>query len=149
MPTAAAVVACALALLGKSEAKLPRIALVDSVPKEASAQVEGYVRESDKTIYLVTTSPVFVAAMRSRAECGDPVAVKKLASIIAHEEWHVRHGMDERGAYHAQLTTLLSIGVAPDNALYTSVVRSMMAVLKKKNAKPEMVLAGGTNDKRP
>ena len=32
MPTAAAVIACALALLGKSEARMPRIVLVDVPP---------------------------------------------------------------------------------------------------------------------
>lgn len=142
MPTATALVACALALLGKSERTMPRIELVDVAPMEASAQVEAYVRPDDATIYLVTSSPVFRAALASNAECGDWGALKKLASIIAHEEWHVRHGSDERGAYHAQLTTLIRIGVAPDNALYTSVVRSMQAVLKKRNQKPEMVLAG-------
>jgi hypothetical protein len=141
MPTAAAVVVCALALLGKSERNTARIELVDTVPIEASAQAEAYVRQNDKTIYLVTSSPVFRDAMASRSECGDFIALKKIASIIAHEEWHLRHGADERGAYQAQLTTLLRLGVTPDQSLYTSVVRSMLAVVKKRNEKPAMVLA--------
>jgi hypothetical protein len=144
MPSAATVVACALALLGRSTNTMPPIELVDVVPIEASAQVEAFVRLPNNTIYLVTSSPVFREAQRSNAGCGDAIAVKKLASILAHEEWHVRHGSDEKGAYQAQLTTLLSIGVAPDHRLYTSVLRSMFAVLKKQNEKPEMVLAGGS-----
>ena len=67
MPTAAAVVVCALALLGKSERNTARIELVDTVPIEASAQVEAFVRENDKTIYLVTSSPVFRAALASQS----------------------------------------------------------------------------------
>jgi hypothetical protein len=141
MPTAAAVIACALALLGKSERNMPRIELVDTVPIEASAQAEAFVRPSDNTIYIVTSSPVFRTLLASRSDCGDFVALKKLASIIAHEEWHIRHGSDERGAYQAQLTTLLWLGVHPDNSLYTSVVRSMLAVVKKRQEKPEMILA--------
>jgi hypothetical protein len=144
MPSAATVVACALALLGRSTNTMPPIELVDVVPKDASAEVEAFVRPPGNTIYLVTSSPVFREAQRSRAECGDWFALQKLASILAHEEWHVRHGSDEKGAYQAQLTTLLRIGVAPDKAVYTSVLRSMLAVLKKRDEKPEMVLAGGT-----
>ena len=141
MPTAAAVVACALVLLGKSERALPKIVLLDAAPQHASAQTEAFVSLPDPNIYLVTSSPVFRAAMGSRTRCGTSTGLKKLASIIAHEEWHVRHGPDERGAYEKQLSTLLQLGVAPDTSLYVGVVRSMAAVLKKRNQKPEMVLA--------
>ena len=141
MPTAVAIVACALAMLGRSERNFPPIELVDTVPIDVSVQAEAFVRPPARTIYVVTSSPVFRVAQRSRAECGDYFAVKKLASILAHEEWHVKNGSDERGAYQAQLTTLSLMGVAPDNSLYTSVVRSMQAVLKKKAEKPDLVLA--------
>jgi hypothetical protein len=141
MPTAVAIVACALAMLGRSERNFPPIELVDTLPIDVSVQAEAFVRSPGRTIYVVTSSPVFRVAQRSRAECGDYFAVKKLASILAHEEWHIRHGSDERGAYHAQLTTLSLLGVAPDNSLYTSVVRSMQAVLKKKAEKPDLVMA--------
>jgi hypothetical protein len=142
MPSAATIVICALALLGRSTNSMPPIELVDVVPNDASPQVEAYVRLPGKTIYLVTSAPVFREAQQSSAECGGALALKKLASILAHEEWHIRHGADEKGAYQAQLIALLLVGVEPGSALYTSVVRSMQAVLKKRNAKPEMVLAG-------
>jgi hypothetical protein len=60
-----------------------------------------------------------------------------------HEEWHVLHGSDESGAYYAQLTTLIRLGVPPDNNIYRSVQKSMQVVLKKRNQKPDLVLAGG------
>jgi hypothetical protein len=148
MSNAVAVVACALSLLGRSPRTLPPIVLVDEVPIEASSQVEGFVRPFDGTIYLVTTSPVFRLALSSRYDCDTSNAMRKLASVIAHEEWHIRHGSEERGAYEAQLTTLLRIGVPPDSTLYTSVVRSMLAVLKKRNQKPDMVLAGRPDEPR-
>ena len=142
MSSAAAVVACALALLGESERTMPRIELVDVPPIGTSAQVEAFVRRSDRTIYLVTSSQVFQDAMRSREKCGDTTSRRKLASIIAHEEWHIDHGPDERGAYLAQLTTLIRIGVQPGSALYGGVVRSMQAVLKKQRYdRPDIVVA--------
>lgn len=142
MSSAAAVVACALALLGESERTMPRIELVDVPPIGTSAQVEAFVRRADRTIYLVTSSQVFQEAIRAREECGDRLALRKLASVLAHEEWHIKHGPDERGAYEAQLTTLIRIGVLPGSGLYAGVVRSMQAVLKKQKAEqPDLVLA--------
>jgi hypothetical protein len=73
---------------------------------------------------------------------GHSLALKKLASIIAHEAWHVRHGPDERGAYEAQLTALMFVGVEPGSALYSGVVKSMQATLKKRRyERPDRVLA--------
>jgi hypothetical protein len=141
MFSAAAVVVCALALLGRSERTMPPIELVEVAP-HLSAGVEAFVREPYRTIYLVTSSPVFQEAQRSREACDSEIAMKKLASILAHEEWHVKHGPDERAAYEAQLTTLLRLGVQPGSGLYIGVVRSMLTVLKKRPDKPDMMLAG-------
>ena len=160
MPTAAAVIACALVLLGKSEKTMPRIVLVDVPPIHASAQVEAYVRPNDNQIYVVTSSPLFRAVQSYRSDCGEPLALKKLASVLVHEQWHVRHpGDDEREAYYAQLTALVQLGVQPGHFVYSSVMRSMQAVDKKRKKggdkkakerkdkkrkqKPEMVLADG------
>jgi hypothetical protein len=143
MSSAAAIVACALALLGRSEKTMPPITLVEAPPKHASIEAEAFVSLPDPHIYVITSSPVFLDAMASRSSCTESPAMKKLASILAHEEWHILHGKDESGAYYAQLTTLLRLGVAPDNNLYRSVQKSMQAVLKKRNRKPDLVLAGG------
>ena len=141
MPSAAAIVACALALLGRSERTMPPIVLLDHAPSHASAGVEAFVSLPDPKIYVITSSPVFRDAQASHASCGDLFALKKLASILAHEEWHILHGSDERGAYQAQLTTLLRLGVLPDQALYTSVTRAMLRVMKDQNQKPDMLVA--------
>jgi len=146
MTSAVAVVACALALLGRSEKSMPPITLVEAPPKHASIQAEAFVSLPDPHIYVVTTSPSFRDAMASRTSCSESIVFKKLASIIAHEEWHVRHGRDESGAYYAQLMTLLRLGVPPDNNVYRSVQRSMLAVLKKRDQKPDLILAGPVGD---
>jgi hypothetical protein len=143
MQSAAAIVACALALLGRSEKSMPPITLVEAPPKHASIQAEAFVSLPDPRIYVVTSSPTFLEAMRARSSCSESPVMKKLASILVHEEWHIRHGRDESGAYYAQLTALLRLGVPPDNNVYRGVQRSMQAVLKKKNQKPDLVLAGG------
>lgn len=142
MQSAAAVIACALALLGRSEKSMPSITLVEAPPKHGSIQADAFVSLPDPRIYVVTTSPTFRDAMASRSSCSNSDPLKKLASVLMHEEWHIRNGSDESGAYYAQLTTLLRLGVPPDNNTYRSVQRSMQAVLKKKNQKPDLVLAG-------
>jgi hypothetical protein len=48
---------------------------------------------------------------------------------LAHEEWHVRHGADEAGAYDTQLMALLSVGVDFGSGLYYKVRKSKEAVL--------------------
>jgi hypothetical protein len=143
MSSATAIIACALSLLGRSERTMPPITLVEAPPKHASIQAEAFVSLPDPHIYVVTSSATFRDAMAARSSCSESPTMKKLASVLAHEEWHIRHGADESGAYYAQLTTLLRLGVPPDNNIYRSVQRSMQAVLKKRNQKPDLVLAGG------
>jgi hypothetical protein len=76
------------------------------------------------------------------------MAMRKLASILAHEEWHIRHGSDERGAYEQQLTTLIRLGQQPGSGLYREVQISMLKVIearkRNKSDKPELLLAGLT-----
>jgi hypothetical protein len=120
---------CTLELLGRSPESLPPIKLVDAPIAGASMNVEGYVISGLPVIHLVTSSQAF-----RQADCFDRVTLVKLASIIAHEEWHVRHGGDERGAYEAQLMTLVMLGAGPDTSLHYSVRRSMSLVLKAAKA---------------
>src|SRR5688500_5026248 len=101
MSTAATVLVCALNLLGRSPGSLPPIVLLEARPPGVSANAEAFVRRKPDTIYLVTSTPAFRAA-----RLGDRDALKKIASIIAHEEWHVLHGSAEQPAYEMQLTTL-------------------------------------------
>jgi len=146
MWTAASVLACALSVLGRSEANMPRIELIDVAPPYVSDGAEAFVQRD--TIYLITSSSAFRTALESRVGCSASWAMQKLASILAHEAWHVRHGPDEKSAYEHQLITLIQLGVQPGSGVYRSVQVSMLRVLevRKRNKpdKPERLLAGLT-----
>jgi hypothetical protein len=132
MSTAALVVVCALNLLGRSAAQFPRIELLDVRPPGVSANAEAFARRNPDVIYLITASPVFRGAQWAEAtqgRCRDRDGLKKIASILVHEEWHLRHGPDERGAYAAQLTALALLGAGPESRLHHSVKRSMQSVV--------------------
>jgi hypothetical protein len=125
-------VVCAIAALGRTPQSLPPIELVSAPPPGASMRTEGFVRHGIPVIYLVTSSSTFVEAqLGDRSHCHDRHAVKKLASVIAHEEWHVKHGSDEKKAYEVQLATLLRLGIQPGRPSYVAVTRAMIAVLKE------------------
>lgn len=143
MWTAASVLACALSVLGRTEASMPRIELIDIAPPGVSARAEAFVLRDTRTIYIITSSAVFQDAVKGdRYQCGYSVAVRKLASILAHEEWHVRHGPDEKSAYEQQLITLIRLGVGPGTGIYHSVQTSMNKVLEaRKRGRPERMLA--------
>jgi hypothetical protein len=139
MTPAATVLVCALELLHRSPASLPPIELLDVRPVRASVNAEAFVDPATATIYILTTSEVFRAALQSDTRCGSLDAIRKLASIIIHEEWHVRHGGDEEGAYFAQLTALAMLG-AIDTPVYNSVRRAMAAVLaQQQRARTDLV----------
>lgn len=129
MWSAAAVLVCALELLGRSADTFPPIAFLEAPPAGASANVEAFVRPGEGTIFVITSSAVFRAAQASPRRCGNVDALKKLASILVHEEWHVRHGPDERGAYQAQLMTLMMVGAGQGTAVFAQVSQSMRAVV--------------------
>jgi hypothetical protein len=126
------VLACALDLLGRTT-DLPAIQLVDAPPSDVSRLSEAFTRPGSETIYVITSTEVFRQAQKSLRKCGDYDAVRKLASIIVHEQWHVRHGPDERGAYQAQLTTLAALGAGMQTPTYDNVLRSMLRVQRHAN----------------
>jgi len=129
MWSAASVLVCVLDVLGRSAGTFPPIVLLDVRPPEVSSQAEAFVRSGDETIYLITVSSTFQSARRSTNKCANYDALRKLASVLVHEEWHIRHGRDERGAYAAQLTTLRALSTGPGNPVYAEVIRSMRAAL--------------------
>ena len=138
MWSAETVVACALALLTRSAASLPPIELVDVLPADVSPQADAFVRVGEARIYLVTSSDVFRRAQGSKYRCGDLDAHRLLASVIVHEEWHVKHGRDEVEAYNAQLMTLRLLGAGPGNPAFTAVWRSARAALARRKATNRM-----------
>jgi hypothetical protein len=83
-------------------------------------------------IYLIASVPPFSIARTAHAsstECRDPDLLKQIAGTIVHEEWHVRHGADEREAYFAQLMALQQLGLGPGTGVYHNVKLAMRAVL--------------------
>ncbi|HEX5107669.1 MAG TPA: hypothetical protein VFV95_04450 [Vicinamibacterales bacterium] len=119
------VLVCALELLGRSAVSMPPIKVLATPPAGVSVNAEAFVRADEGIIYVLAPG----AAYR-HARCDERRSLVKLASVLVHEEWHIRHGADERGAYEAQLGTLLRLGMQPDSAVYIGVVRSMNWVLK-------------------
>lgn len=132
MWSAAAVLVCALDLLGRSTATFPPIQMLDTRPADVSPQADGFVRTGDHTIYLLTSSAAFERLRRSGDKCGDLNAVRRIASVLVHEEWHLRNGPDERGAYEAQLMALRAMQAGPGNPVYAGVFRAMRHTLQGK-----------------
>ena len=131
MWTAETVLVCALTLLHRSAGSFPPIEFVDVRPGYVSADVEAYVPLGHSRIYLITTSPAFARARRASYRCRELDAIRKIASVLVHEEWHVRHGSDEAGAYLAQLSTLTALDAGPGHPLYYEVTRSMQAAIRR------------------
>jgi len=119
---AAAVLVCALNLLGRSGPSMPPTELVAQRPQDVSKNAEAFVRPGSGIISVLTDTDTFRSA-----ECGPPLGTSllKLASILAHEASHVRSGPSERLAYEAQLRTLLRLGVDPQSRLYSGVAAAM------------------------
>lgn len=129
MWTAASILVCALTALGRSESSFHPIKLVDKVPRGGSPNAEAFVTRDPPTIHLITSSSIFQDAMRWPYECGDRPTLAKIASLLIHEEWHLKHGADERGAYYAQLTALQVLGYDEHSRVYGTVKKSMLRVM--------------------
>src|SRR5262245_5339940 len=123
MAGAPAVIACTLALLGRSADSMPPITLIEAAPPHVSANAEAFVWSGEAMIYVIAAAPAF-----REARCRSAGSLVKLASVLVHEEWHVRHGGDEGGAYNAQLLALLQLGARIDSPVYKGVVRAMRSV---------------------
>lgn len=88
-------------------AHLPFV-LVSELPRTASPGAEAWTvfDEHDKgdRIFVYTRSRTFQCASAPRRD--QEQCLLKLASVIVHEAWHLRNGLDEVGAYEAQLSFL-------------------------------------------
>lgn len=103
-----AVLDSALMLAGRHiYGQLP-LTLTSELPWTVSANAEAWTvfdeRGRGTGIFVYTRSRTFRCASvptREQRRCQ-----LKLASVIVHEAWHLRNGMDEAGAYDAQLVFL-------------------------------------------
>jgi hypothetical protein len=126
--SAEAVLVCALELLGRSPQRFPAVEFVEHAPAGVSASAEGYAFYAEARIVLVTSTSAFTNARGARDRCGDVEAIREIAGVLAHEEWHVRHGPDEQGAYDAQLTALLFLDAGRISPLFHKVMLAKQAV---------------------
>ena len=143
MWTAEAVLACALTLLGRSVSSFPPIEFVTTIPADVSPGAEAYVRVNDRRIFLVTASRHFRELQLARSRCGNIMSARKLASVLIHEEAHLKQGAGESEAYAAQLTTLTALGAGIGSPPYQEVVRAMRQTLARPRRKPERVMVIG------
>jgi len=131
--TAESVFVCALTLLGRSPQSFPPTEFLETAPAAAgvSRQAAAYVsREAGaEHIVLITSTSAFMNARRSQTRCSDVDAIREIAGVLAHEEWHIHHGGNEEGAYDAQLITLLAVGTPLDSPLYHKVKRAKETIL--------------------
>ena len=142
MWTAEVVLLCALEVLGRSAGSFPPIELVATAPAHATPGVEAYVGPRDKKIYLVTTSDAFRRLMQTQARCGDVMAARKLASVLIHEELHIRENADERTAYQAQLLRLIMMGSGVGTPPYQEVFRAMQQTVNRQRPPAAAAAAG-------
>ena len=126
MWSAETVFVCALALLGRPEQSFPAVQFIEKVPVGVSPSAEAYVLAEEKRVVLITSTWAFRVAEHAQYQCGRIDALRQIAGVLAHEEWHVRHGPDEEGAYDAQLTALTAVGAGP--MLFNSVMRAKRRV---------------------
>lgn len=129
------VLVCALGLLGRSAGDLPPITVLATRPTVVSAQADAFIDRTTGTIYLIASAPAFSSAMASarshRRPCDELEGIRMVASIIAHEAWHLeRHGTESE-AYLAQLTELHRLGLGPGTPEHTSVRRAMNTVVER------------------
>lgn len=128
MSDTAFLVACAIGLLGLRPGQVPPIEVIMRHPPDVSSVAEAFVRRNPDRIYVVGSMPVF-RERRGLPGCGNREAVIKVASILAHELWHLKNGPDEQAAYEAQLTALSMLGQGNGTQLYQSVRKSMLTVI--------------------
>jgi hypothetical protein len=126
-------VAEAVRLLGWRGDDVPRIEMVDGRPPDVTATAEAWVRYNGDgsavpIIYLANDSLVYrdAAAMEYQH-------LVRLAGILAHERWHMRHGLDEVAAYSAQLSAMADLHA---NSLYLTEVRLALARVRQQTKKP-------------
>jgi hypothetical protein len=95
----------------------------------------------DPRIYLVVNTENFQAARQSFNRCGNAMAIRKVASVLIHEEAHLRHGADEKAAYQAQLTILTALGAGVGSPPYQEVMRAMQHTLALERRSPTLLAA--------
>ena len=120
------VLACALEVLRLPADRFYPIKLEDVTPPGVSRNAEAFATFDPPTIHILTSSAVFREAARAKQRCGSREAIAKIASIVVHEQWHLKNGVEEYGAYRAQLIALAMLGFPADTNVYHGVKLAML-----------------------
>ena len=122
----------ALVLAGRPFAGLP-IVITAVPPVGASKGIDAWTTYGTdgqgERIFVYTEGESF--------RCGGEPAPEgaacqlKLASIVVHEAWHLRHGPSEAGAYYAQLTFLLLHGGSHGQIASVGLARSRVLTAER------------------
>jgi hypothetical protein len=144
--SAASVFVCALELLGRTETSFPHVELIEKAPPGISPLAAGYVLLPEKRIVIITSTAAFRQARQASQSCNDVEAIREIASVLVHEEWHLTHGPDEAGAYDAQMIALLAAGADPLGTLFHKIKRAKLATLaaSKRTTKTGVAASGQT-----
>jgi len=126
----------AIRLLRWSGDDLPRIQVVDARPRDATPNAQAWIRVDPEgrvvpIIFVLADTEVYRDAAR-----GDYQAKVRLAGVLAHERWHLRHGPDEIGAYTVQLSTMEYLNA---NTMHLAQVRQALRWVKEQAAKKPAV----------
>ena len=120
------VLACALEVLRLPEDRFYPIKFEDVTPPGVSRNAEAFATFYPPTIHILTSSAVFREATRAKQQCGSREAIAKIASMLVHEQWHLKNGVEEYGAYRAQLIALAMLGFPEHTNVYHGVLLAML-----------------------
>jgi len=106
--------ALAVTLLAWFGDEVPQFEVAARRPPDANPIAEAWVRYNGDgspvpVVYVAADSYVYRDAPRNYQ------SLVKLAGILAHERWHLRHGPDEIGAYDTQLSTMTYLHASSPN----------------------------------
>jgi hypothetical protein len=126
----------AIRLLRWSGDDLPRIQVVDARPRDATPNAQAWIRVDPEgrvvpIIFVLTDTEVYREAAR-----GDYQMKVRLAGVLAHERWHLRHGPDEIGAYTVQLSTMEYLNA---NTMHLAQVRQALRWVQEQAGKKPKV----------
>jgi hypothetical protein len=124
----------AVALTGLQRARLP-ILLTSTLPPTVSVRAEAWTVFDEACkgdrIFVYTRTAAFQCA--SDANPLQRQCLFKLASIVVHEAWHLRHGPSEVEAYEAQLLFLRMIEASSFQQVNPAAAVEMAAIRRARD----------------
>ena len=86
---------------------MPPIVVIEKTPNYVAASAEGFVVKGRAIIYIPKDTPLWRLAL-----AGDKEGLIRLAAVIAHEHFHIQHGLAEGPAGVEELRVLRLLGAS-------------------------------------